>query len=54
MAFPALLFVLVYFLNPAYAGILIHTTTGNYLLGSAVFLCVLGLVCIRKITTVKV
>jgi tight adherence protein B len=54
VAFPIIMFFISYALNPKYAGVLIHDTTGLYLLGGAVFLVVLGLVAIRKITTVKV
>jgi tight adherence protein B len=54
VAFPIIMFFISYALNPKYAGVLIHDRTGLYLLGGAVFLVTLGLVAIRKITTVKV
>ena len=54
VAFPAVMFCIAYFLNPAYAGILLHTNTGLGLLGTSFGLCVAGLLAIRKITTVKV
>ena len=36
-------------LNPDYAGVLLHTTTGIELLGTAFGLQMLGLFCIRKL-----
>jgi tight adherence protein B len=54
VAFPAVMFMLSYYMNPGYAGILIHDAGGRMLLGVAVGLQVLGLVAIKKITTVKV
>lgn len=54
VAFPAVMFCVAYVMNPAYAGILIHTTTGLELLGTAFGLSMLGLFAIRQITTVKV
>jgi tight adherence protein B len=54
VAFPAVMFCVAYTMNPAYAGILIHTTTGLELLGTAFGLSMLGLFAIRQITTVKV
>jgi len=54
VAFPAVMFVIAYVMNPAYAGILVHTNTGLGLLGTAFGLCMAGLFAIRKITTVKV
>jgi len=54
VAFPAVMFMIAYVMNPAYAGILIHTTTGLELLGTAFGLSMLGLFAIRQITTVKV
>ncbi len=53
-AFPAIMFMIAYVMNPDYAGVLLHTTTGLELLGTAFGLSMLGLFAIRKITTVKV
>ncbi|MGH7214675.1 MAG: type II secretion system F family protein [Tepidisphaeraceae bacterium] len=54
VAFPAVMFVLAYVLNPSYGSTLINSSTGKVMLGIAFGLQMLGLVCIRKITTVKV
>ncbi len=54
VAFPALMFLVSYALSPQQAGILLHTSTGLTLLGVAVGLQMLGLIAIRKITTVTV
>jgi tight adherence protein B len=54
VAFPAVMFVIADVMNPAYAGILLHTNTGLELLGAAFGLSMLGLFAIRQITTVKV
>jgi tight adherence protein B len=54
VAFPAVMFLLSYYMNPGYAGILIHDSGGQSLLAIAVGLQVLGLFAIKKITTVKV
>ena len=53
VAFPAVMFVLCYTLNPDYCGKLLHGT-GLYFLGTAFGLQMLGAVSIQKITTVKV
>ncbi len=53
-AFPAVMFVLSYMLNPDYAGVLIKTDTGLMLLGGAFALQLLGLYVIKRITTVTV
>jgi tight adherence protein B len=52
-AFPVLMFMISYTLNPAYAGMLLHGY-GLYMLGVSAFLCIIGLIAIRKITTLKV
>jgi tight adherence protein B len=52
-AFPVAMFFLSYALNPAYASVLLHGT-GLYLLMGAGGMCLMGLFCIRKITTVRV
>lgn len=53
IAFPAILFAITFLLNPAYAGVLLRTDTGRYMLGGAVMLQIIGLFAIRKIVTVK-
>jgi tight adherence protein B len=53
-AFPGLMFVIAYTLNPSYAGVLINSNGGRWLLGAAGLLTLLGLFCIKKITTVRV
>jgi tight adherence protein B len=54
VAFPAVMFVIVSFLNPTYANHLTKTTTGHKMLALAFGLQLLGLWAIRKLTTVKV
>ena len=54
VAFPAVMFMISYYMNPGYAGVLINDPDGRMLLGAAVGLQILGLFAIRKITTVKV
>lgn len=54
VAFPAIMFMLSYVMNPGYAGVLLNSGEGRVLLGIAVGLQMLGLFAIRKITTVKV
>ena len=54
VAFPAVMFLLSYFMNPGYAGLLLSDPTGQILLGTAVGLQLLGLFAIKKITTVNV
>jgi tight adherence protein B len=53
-AFPGLMFVIAYTLNPSYAGVLINSNGGRWLLGGAFALTLMGLFCIKKITTVRV
>ncbi|MCS7034995.1 MAG: type II secretion system F family protein [Phycisphaerae bacterium] len=53
-AFPAVLFVILYTINPEYAKVLVETSDGMMLLGTAFALQMLGLFAIRKITTVEV
>ena len=48
------MFVIAYTLNPDYAGVLIKTNVGLILLGVAFGLQMVGLYCIKKITTVTV
>lgn len=54
VAFPAVLFLIVYQLNPDYAGTMLKDRTGVMLLGTAFVLQMLGLFSIRKITTLRV
>jgi tight adherence protein B len=54
VGFPIIMFFIASTLNPEYAQILLHTTAGLKMLGFAFFLQILGLLSIRKITTVKV
>ncbi len=54
VAFPMVLFVISYALNPGYAGVLLREEMGIKLLGLAVGLQLLGLYFIRKIISVKV
>lgn len=53
VAFPAILFAITFFLNPSYAGVLLRTDTGRYMLGGAVIFQIIGLIAIRKIVTIK-
>ena len=52
VAFPAVMFCICYFLNPDYCGVLLHTSTGEKLLGVAFGLQMSGLWMINNITTV--
>ena len=54
VAFPIIMFFIASTLNPEYGQILLHTTAGLKMLGFAAMLQILGLLAIRKITTVKV
>ena len=54
VAFPILMFFLASSMNPDYGGKLLHEPTGQKLLGTAIALQIMGLVCIKKLTTVKV
>src|SRR5438093_3289013 len=54
VAFPAVMFVLAWSMNPGYAGVLLHTTKGMAMLCTAFGLQMMGLWAIRKLTTVKV
>jgi tight adherence protein B len=53
-AFPAVMFVIAYIMNPDYAGVLVKTNVGLMLLGTAFGLQLLGLYFIKRITTVVV
>ncbi len=52
-AFPAVLFVVSWALNPAYASVLLRTETGKLLIGIAFALQMIGLFVIRRIVNVK-
>jgi tight adherence protein B len=54
VAFPAVMFVLVSFMNPSYAHNLTGTSMGQKMLGVAFGLQMMGLWFIRKLTTVRV
>lgn len=54
VCFPVGMFALVYVLNPQYANVLLHTTTGQKLIGLSFGLQMMGLFFIRKLTIVKV
>ena len=54
VAFPAVMFLIGYSMNPTNFGVLLHTKTGMELLCTAFGLQMLGLIAIRKITTVNV
>jgi tight adherence protein B len=53
-AFPAVIFVILYFINREYASRLTDTSTGLKLLGTAFIMQVMGLVLIRKLTVVRI
>lgn len=53
-AFPAVIFVILYFINREYASRLTDTSTGLKLLGTAFVMQVMGLVMIRKLTVVRI
>lgn len=52
-AFPAVLFVVSYILNPQYTGILLRETEGQFMLMGAFLLQFCGLIMIRRIVAVK-
>jgi tight adherence protein B len=54
VAFPILMFFIASSMNPDYKKNLLETSSGLMMLGIAAGLVVLGLIAIRKITTVKV
>jgi Flp pilus assembly protein TadB len=54
VAFPVVMFFIASSLNPEYSQILLHTPTGQKMVGVAFGLQVAGLLAIRKITQVKV
>jgi len=54
VAFPVMMFFVMYYLNPHYVDDLVHTRTGIWMLVTAGAMLLVGLVAIRKITTLKV
>jgi len=54
MALPFVLFVTVYYLNPSYVMLLFEDPLGRKMLAVALFMQVLGALCIRKIINIKV
>jgi tight adherence protein B len=54
VAFPALVFMIMQYVNADYSGQLVHTSAGIKMLGLSLVLQVLGLLSIRKLMTVKV
>jgi len=54
MLLPFVLFVVVYYLNPDYVMLLFEDDLGRKMLAVALFMQVLGAVCIRKIVNIKV
>jgi tight adherence protein B len=54
VAFPAVLFIVSYILNPGYAGILIREELGKMLLGASVAFQIFGLFVIRRIVSVRI
>jgi tight adherence protein B len=54
VVFPVVMFVVAWFLNPTYGGLLLHSHSGRMLLGVAVVLEVVGMLLMKRITTVKV
>lgn len=54
VAFPMVMFLLSNAINPEYAGVLLRTPTGLMMLGIAGAMMMVGLLAIRKITTVRV
>jgi tight adherence protein B len=54
MALPFVLFLVVYYLNPSYIMLLFEDELGRKMLAVALFMQVLGALCIRKIIDIKV
>jgi tight adherence protein B len=51
---PIVVAVILYFLNPEYLNVLFKDRTGNYLLGGAVILQIIGILTIRKIINIRI
>jgi tight adherence protein B len=54
VGFPIVMFMICYYLNPELYGGFARESTGKMLLGTAAGLVMLGMFCIRKITTIRV
>lgn len=54
LAFPVVMFVITWLLSPERGNVLLHTSEGHWLLGTAAGLQLFGLFLIRRITTVRV
>jgi tight adherence protein B len=54
IAFPAVLFFILYAMNPGYAGVLIREDMGKLLLGASILFQILGLMVIRRIVSVRI
>jgi Flp pilus assembly protein TadB len=54
VAFPVIMFILSYALNPERGALLLHTSQGKILIGVAAGLVLVGLLLIKRITTVRV
>jgi tight adherence protein B len=53
LVMPFAFFFILYLLNPKYAGVLLNTTEGRWVMGFAVMMQVMGLLTIRRIVAVK-
>lgn len=53
-ALPVLLLLVISVLNPKYISPLIHTSTGQFMLGLCAFLVVMGFLAISRIVNIKV
>ena len=51
---PFFVFLLAWTLNPDYAGILLKEKQGQYMLGTAIFFQVIGMLIIKKIVNIKI
>ncbi len=54
LALPFVLFIAVYQLNPDYLMVLFDDPMGTKMLAGAIFLQIMGALCIRKIVNIKV
>jgi tight adherence protein B len=54
VAFPVVMFAIMYLMNPNYVGVMLHDSTGQTMLGMAVGLQLAGLWSIRRITSAEV
>jgi tight adherence protein B len=51
---PFFVFILAWMMNPDYANILLYEKTGQFMLGTAIFFEIIGVLCIKKIVNIKV